>query len=310
MQPRYDVIIVGGGPAGLSAAIYAGRARFSTLVMEKGFFGGQVITATDIWNYPGFPEGITGEECVSRLESQARKYGAGMENIEALGISKEGDAVIVEADGRPLKSRAVIIATGASVRKLGVKGEDEFAGRGVSYCATCDGALFAGRDVLVMGGGDTAIDDALFLTKYARSVTVVHRRDELRATGFLREKAFSSDKISFIWNSVIAEIAGDKAVEGVVLRDTLTGESRSLPTSGVFISIGRVPSSGFVRGFLDLDDGGYIVTDMRMETSVKGIFAAGDVRSGTWRQVATAIGDGVAAALSAGQYIGTLSPQT
>ena len=308
LDSTYDLIIIGGGPAGLSAAIYAGRARLSTLVLERAFIGGQLIAATDIWNYPGFPEGITGEECISKLESHARKYGVEVENLGAGGISKEGDIIVVAADDRPLRSRALIIATGASVKKLGAKGEDEFAGRGVSYCATCDGALFSGKDVMVMGGGDTAIDDAVFLTKYAKSVTVVHRRDELRATRLLQEVAFSNTRLDFIWNSVIDEIVGDAAVEGVVLKDTRTGERRSMPTDGVFIAIGRVPSSDFARGFLELDGGGYILTGIRMETSVKGVFAAGDVRSGSSKQIATAVGDGVTASLSAREYIEALSP--
>lgn len=307
MTDLKDLVIVGGGPAGLSASIYAGRARLATTLLEGAFLGGQLLTATEIWNFPVFPDGIRGEEFIARLEKQARKYGVEVAALEARSVSKEGDVFTVEADGGGVRGRAIIISTGAAVKKLGVKGEEELAGRGVSYCATCDGALFSGRDVVMMGGGDTAVAEALFLARFARTVTVVHRRDRLRATKFLQEKAFADEKIVFAWNSVIDEIAGADAVEGVVLMDTRTGERRSLPAAGVFIAVGRIPSSGFVRGFLDLDEAGYIVTNMRMETSVPGAYAAGDVRSGSWTQVATAVGDGVAAALSAREYLESLS---
>ncbi len=305
-QPN-DLVIVGGGPAGLSAAIYAGRSRLTTTLIEGAFLGGQLTTATEIWNLPGFPDGIGGEECIARLEKQARMYGAEIANGEATSVSREGDLFTVKMGEGDVKARSAIIATGASVKKLGVKGEEELAGRGVSYCATCDGALFSGKDVVMMGGGDTAIDEALFLARFAKSVTVVHRRDRLRATEFLQEKAFSDDRIAFAWNSVIDEIVGTDAVEGVVLKDARTGARRSVAAEGVFIAVGRVPSSSLVRGLLDLDESGYIVTNARMEASVPGAYAAGDVRSGSWKQVATAIGEGVAAALCAREYLESLT---
>jgi len=299
----YDLIIIGGGPAGLSAAIYGARARLKTLVVEKMYAGGQAAITDRIENYPGFVEGIGGMELTEAMKMQAERFGAKFVNGEAQRIIPKDDRFIVELKNEQLEANAVILAMGAEARKLMVKGEKEFTGRGVSYCATCDGAFYTDRKVVVVGGGDSAIEEALYLTKFAESVTVVHRRNELRATKILQERAFSNEKIKFLWDSVVEEVKGQEAVEEIVVKNIKTGEIISYPTDGVFVAIGWEPNSGIVKGLVNLNERGYIITDENMATNVPGIFAAGDIREKSLRQVITAAADGAIAAVSAEKYI-------
>lgn len=300
-----EVAVIGAGPAGLAAALYAGRARLATVVLERGASGGQASTTHLIENYPGFPEGISGPDLMQRTEQQARRFGAEFRCAEVRGVMRdEGDAgFIIDSNEGEVRAPAVIVATGTEPVRLGVPGEDRLRGAGVSYCATCDGAFFRDKHVLVIGGGDSAIVEALFLTRFASRVTVVHRRDELRATKVVREDAFRNPKIDFAWNSVVDEILGGEKVEGVVLKDTRTGERRRMDADGVFVAIGSRPDTRFVADLADLDQRGYILTDDRMRTRTGGLFAAGDVRSKTVRQVVTAVADGAIAAVEAEKHI-------
>jgi len=300
-----EVVVIGAGPAGLAAALYAGRARLSTVVLERGAAGGQASTTHLIENYPGFPDGVTGPDLMQRMQQQALRFGAEFRYSEVQGLAAAGDGrgfLIRTSDG-DLRAPAVIIATGTEPVKLGVPGEDRLRGAGVSYCATCDGAFFRNRRVLVVGGGDSAIVEALFLTRFASRVTVVHRRDELRATKVLQEDAFKNPKIDFAWNSVVEEILGQDKVDGVILKDTKTGERRRMDADGVFVAVGSRPDTGFVAGLADLDPQGYVKTDDRMRTRTAGLFAAGDVRAKTVRQVVTAVADGAVAAVEAERYM-------
>jgi thioredoxin reductase (NADPH) len=303
MDAEYDVVIVSAGAAGLSAAIYTTRAQLKTLVMEQLAPGGQINLTSEIENYPGFPEGILGPELSQRIEAQARRFGAVIESDQIERIEVDGDVkVAVGMDGR-YTAKALIIATGGEHNKLEVPGEEELAGRGVSYCATCDGNFFAGQDVLVVGGGDAAIDEGLYLSRIVNRVTVVHRRDQLRASKVLQEKAFSTPNIDFKWSHVVREIRGNGSVDRVLLEDLKSGEQYEYPTSGTFIYVGFHPNSAFLRGSLPLDGGGHVVTNIRMETPVQGVFACGDVRQFSDRQLGNAVGDGITAALSAYRYI-------
>lgn len=300
-----EVLVIGAGPAGLAAALYAGRARLTTVVLERDAAGGQASTTHLIENYPGFPEGITGPDLMQRMEQQARRFGAEFRyaEVHALATGEDGGGFLISTSEGDLRAPAVIVATGTEPVRLGVPGEDRLRGSGVSYCATCDGAFFRDKHVLVVGGGDSAIVEALFLTRFASRVTVVHRRDELRATKVVQEDAFKNPKIGFAWNSVVDEILGADRVEGVIMRDTRTGEKRRLDADGVFVAIGSRPDTGFVAGLVDLDPQGYIVTDDRMRTRTAGLFAAGDVRAKTVRQVVTAVADGAVAAVEAERHI-------
>jgi thioredoxin reductase (NADPH) len=305
---RADLIIVGGGPAGLTSAIYSARALIDTIVIEKMLPGGQPILTTFIENYPGFPDGISGPEFAERLEAQARRFGAKIiASQPVVEVSKVEDGFEVKTEGDSFWGRAVIIATGTSPRKLGVPGEDTFTGRGVSYCAVCDGAFYKDKVVAVVGGGDSAIVEAIYLTRFASKVYVVHRRNQLRAERILQERAFSNPKISFIWDTVVQSIEGEKKVELLRLKNVKTGEISEIYTDGVFIYIGSIPNSSMVKGLVELDENGFIITDNLMRTSVPGIFAAGDVRNTTFRQLATAVGDGAIAANTAEKYLGELS---
>lgn len=300
-----EVVVIGAGPAGLAAALYAGRARLATVVLERGAAGGQASTTHLIENYPGFPEGITGPDLMQRMEQQARRFGAEFRyaEVRALATGEDGGGFLISTSDGDLRAPAVIVATGTEPVRLGVPGEDRLRGAGVSYCATCDGAFFRDKHVLVVGGGDSALVEALFLTRFASRVTVVHRRDELRATKVVQEDAFKNPKIGFAWNSVVDEILGADRVEGVILKDTRTGEKRRLDADGVFVAIGSRPDTGFVAGLADLDPQGYILTDDRMRTRTRGLFAAGDVRAKTVRQVVTAVADGAVAAVEAERHI-------
>jgi len=299
----YQLIIIGGGPAGLSAGIYAARSKLHTLLIEKVGLGGQILNAELVENYPGFPQGIAGAELGSLMAQQAQKYGLPTAMAEVEGIEIRGEEkIVVTSEGR-YRAKAVIIASGSEYSKLGVPGEEQFTGRGVSYCATCDAAFFRDEIVSVVGGGNVALNDALFLTKFASKVIVIHRRDQLRATKILQDRALAQPKIDFLWDTVVESINGDKQVKELKLRNVKTGEKSSLSVSGVFVAVGLRPNTGYLKGLLTLDEGGFIVVNGQMETPVPGVFAAGDIRAGSIRQVVSAAGDGATAAISAERYI-------
>jgi thioredoxin reductase (NADPH) len=310
MDNAYDLIIIGGGPAGLTAALYACRARMKTVLIEKTLCGGQVLIADKIENYPGFPEGIKGPDLAEWMLKQVEHFGLEVKSIDIVKIKskdhEKGSFEIHLGDGEMLETLSLIIATGASWNQLNIPGEKKLIGRGVSYCATCDGPLFKGREVVVVGGGDTALEEAIFLTKFAHKVTVVHRRDKLRATKILQERAFENKKIDIRLNSVALEIKGSNKVEAVEVKDAKTNKTTDIRTDAVFVLVGMTPNSGIVKEIVKLDEKGYILTNDDMHTSVKGIFAAGDVRKKLLRQVITAAGDGATAAFSAEHYIEAL----
>jgi len=310
VKRTYDVVILGAGPAGLSAAIYAARSGFTTVVVEKSFPGGQIANASHVENYPGFKDGVSGFDLGQLMHAQAEKAGAETLMAEVLalapGAGGKPQAHLVMTSEGELQASAVVVATGARYRTLDVPGETELAGKGVSYCATCDGPFYRGKRVAVVGGGDTALTDALELTAHATEVTLVHRRDQLRASQALQRKAFDSPKIRFAWNSVVERIEGGSAVTGLRLRNIRDGIISTVPVDGVFVAVGSVPSTGFLGSTLPLDETGCIITNEQMETSIAGVFAAGDVRHDSARQVVTAAGDGATAALSARRYISSL----
>lgn len=298
----YDVIIVGGGPAGLSAGIYTARSRLSTLLLEKGMIGGQITYSELMENYPGFPDGVSGFDLTQLMHQQATKFGVETISAEVTGITT-GQFHSVKTSQDEYAAGAIIIAGGSERQKLGVPGEAEFTGKGVSFCATCDGAFFREKPVAVVGGGNAALTEAIELTKFASVVTVIHRRNELRATKILQEKALADPKIEFLWDSVVNEITGDAFVQQLKIKNVKTGQESKLDVSGVFISAGFRPNTGFLEGALTLDATGAIVTSEKMETSVPGIFAAGDIRSNSIRQVISAAGDGATAAVFAERYL-------
>ncbi|MBA7570113.1 Thioredoxin reductase [subsurface metagenome] len=303
MNEKYDVVIIGGGPAGLTAGLYASRARLNSLLIERGLVGGQIANAERVENYSGFPEGINGFELGQLMHQQATKYGLETLLAEVTGIElQEGQKVIRTTEG-DFMAKAVIIAGGSERYKLDVPGEEEFTGKGVSYCATCDGAFFREQPVAVVGGGDAAITEALHLAKFASRVTVIHRRDQLRASRILQEKAFSQPKIEFRWDSIVEKIEGGDLVKRIRLRQVKTGEESALEVAGIFISIGLKPNTDYLKGILPLDVTGHIITDEKMETKISGIFAAGDIRHNSTRQVITAAGDGATAAIYAEKFI-------
>lgn len=274
-------------------------------VIEKGIPGGQIATTDLIENYPGFPEGISGPELMQKFEEQAKKFGAEFHNLfEVREIQVNGfEKTIVAADGREIKSKSIIIATGQNPRRLNVPGESEFIGRGVSFCATCDGAFFKGKKVAVVGGGNSAIQEALYLTRFADSVTVIHRRNQLRADKILQERAFKNEKINFLWDSIVVEIKGNQLLSSLVVKNVKTGEEKEIAVDGLFIYIGYEPNTGFLKGLVELDENGYILTDDKLQTSVPGIFACGDVRKNHLKQVSVAVGEGALAATSAEHYL-------
>lgn len=299
---KNEVIIIGGGPAGLTAGLYTSRAGLKSLLIERGICGGQIVNAALVENYPGFPQGILGLELGSLMHQQATKYGLEVVTAEVTGIVQGQPYGISTTEG-DFKSTAIIIAAGSEYRKLGVAGEEKLAGHGVSYCATCDGFLFRDRKVAVVGGGDTAITDALELSRHAKKVYVIHRRDQLRAGKVFQQRAFAQPKLEFIWSTVVEEVLGDKVLEELKLRNVKTGQQSNLKVDGVFVAVGLMPNSQQFFNILELDDTGYIVTDETMATSVPGIFAAGDIRRNSPRQVSTAVGDGATAAMSAFRYV-------
>jgi len=304
MNNKYDVVIIGGGPAGLTAGLYTARARLSSLLIEKGIVGGKIAEAGRVDNYPGFPEGISGLELSGLMHQQAIKYGLETVTAETTAIELENKRKVVKTTNGNFIARAVIIAGGSERQKLGVPGEKEFTGKGVSYCATCDAPFFKGKSVAVTGGGDVAIYEALHLAKFAAKVTIIHRRDKLRATAILQEKAFSEAKIDFLWHTVVETIEGKDLVERIRLRQVTTGESSVLEVAGIFVSIGLKPNTDYLKGVLPLDTTGHIITNKNMETEVPGIFAAGDIRSGSIKQAIAAAGDGATAAIYAKKFIG------
>jgi len=295
----YDVIIIGGGPSGLTAGIYTARARLTTLLLNSYTILGQAVSTHLIENYPGFPEGIGGFELIERFEKQAQGFGITIYPDTVKGISpieRQGRNVWqVEAEDGIYYALSLIIATGASHKALGVPGESEFSGKGVSYCATCDGPLYKGKSLIVVGGGDAAVEEALFLTKFSLKITLIHRRDSLRATNILQERLFAHKNITVIWNSTVTDILGSTGVEGVRIKNVVTQEDMELDCSGVFVFIGLVPNTRLFERIIKLDDNGYIITDENMMTSQKGIFACGDCRQTPFRQVITACGDGAIA---------------
>lgn len=297
----WDIIILGGGPAGLTAAIYSGRAGYKVLVLEQAQFGGEITTTHWMDNYPGFPEGVGGFEFGEQLEQQAERFGAKLLPciIEKAGLA--GDVKEVHTSEGVFKGKKVIIASGTKADQLGVPGEEKLQGKGVSYCATCDGAFFRDKEVAVVGGGDTAVEEAIFLTRFASRVSVIHRRDRLRAVQDLQKKLFDNPKAEVIWDTVVKEIKGEQKVEGLELEGK-TGP-HYLPVAGVFMLVGRKPNTAFLEKVLELDEGGYIVTDDEMRTSIPGVFAAGDVRKKLLRQVVTAASDGAVAAFAAGREL-------
>jgi thioredoxin reductase (NADPH) len=303
MESAWDVVIVGAGPAGLAAAIYAGRARRSTLVLEKGIPGGQILLTDWVENYPGFPDGATPFALMQGFRAQAEKFGARIETGEVEAISGSEGAWVLKGSGKDYTARAVIIATGSAYRRLGIEGEARLTGRGVSYCATCDGAFFVGRDVAMVGGGDNALKEALFLVKYCRKVTIIHRRDRFRGERIYQERVFASDKIEVLWDTVVAAANGGDKIESLDLCNIKTGNKLRLPVDGLFVSIGTEPQTAFVKGLLDLNEWGQVKVDLNMRSSVPGIFAAGDVSDACPKQIATAVGTGVHAALSVEEYL-------
>lgn len=297
----HDVVIIGGGPAGLTAGIYVKRAMLDAVLLEKMGVGGQIIVTDLVENFPGFLE-ISGADLAIKFEQQARKFGLEMKTMYEVSAIEDGEKTkIVKTSDGDIETKSVIIASGTTPKKLGAKGEIEFTGRGVSYCATCDGFFFRDKEVVVVGGGDSAITEAIFLTKMAKKVTVVHRRNELRAEKINQEHAFSNPKISFVWNCVLEEIVGKNIVEKVILRNVKTNATSELKTDGVFIYVGLIPNTSFAN--VRKDEWGFIIANDKMETSVKGIFVAGDCRVTPLRQIATAVGDGAIAAVSAERYL-------
>ncbi len=301
----YDVIVIGSGPAGLAAALYTSRAHLDTLVLTGSEVGGQVSLTNEVDNYPGFAEGLGGLELVQKFQEHAERFGARLQLDTVTAVDLGSRPFRLQGYNGEYRARALILATGASPRKLGVPGEAEFTGRGVSYCATCDGWFFKDKNVIVVGGGDSALEEAIFLTHYAHKVTVVHRRDELRAGPALQKRAFANDKIDFIWSAVVTEIIGDQdqGVQAVRLKSTKTGETWEHPTDGVFIFIGHIPNTDLFKGQLEIDEQGYLVTDKHMFTGVEGVWAAGEVADPVFRQVITSAGMGAAAAIQAQRWL-------
>ena len=301
-----DLIIIGAGPAGLTAGLYAARARLKTLMLEKLSPGGQVLMTDWVENYPGFPDGISGFELMDKMRRQAEKFGLDIKSTEVSRLDVLKEKQILATDNGNLESKAIILACGATPQRLGIEGESLLTGKGVSYCATCDGPFYREQEVAVIGGGDTAVEEALFLTKFASKIYLVHRRDKLRATKLLQERAWSEEKIEIIWDSIPKRIVGEAGVEGIDLKNVKTGEESHLPVQGVFVFIGYTPNNELVKGLLECDERGFVVTNKFMETSEVGVFAAGDVRSKLLRQISTAVGDGATAAFAAERYLESL----
>ena len=304
MNPSdYDLIIAGGGPAGLTAGLYAARSRMRVLLIEKMAPGGQAATTFHIENYPGFPDGIAGPDLAQAMETQARKFGLEVAFGEVKALASREPFWELEYEDKKLVAKGIIIATGVESKKLGIPGEETLRGRGVSYCGTCDGPFFKGQEIGVIGGGDSAVDEALYLTRFASRVYLIHRRRSLRAEKILQERAFQNPKIEILWDTIVTKVLGETGVEGLEIMDLRSKDCRTLPLSGVFFYVGLLAKTEFLKGIVSLDEQGYVMTDDNMATSARGVFAAGDVRRKILRQVATAVGDGAAAAFAAERYI-------
>ena len=304
-----DVVIVGAGPAGLTAGIYCSRGRLRTVILERNMAGGQIALTELVENYPGFPEGISGFDLSEKMKSQAVQFGAELREIQAVtSLHREPDGSYgVVTDQGTLLTRSVILAPGVEARRSGIPGEAEFIGRGVSWCATCDGPLYRGRTVAVVGGGDSAVEEGMFLAKFADKVYLVHRRDELRAAPIAQERCFASPKFEFVWDSVPRRIDGDQSVEALEVENVKTGEMRRLPVNGVFMYIGQLPNTGWLKGIVELDEHNYIVTDDHLQTKLPGVFACGDAHANPIKQIAMAVGEGALAAIQAQRYLDTLT---
>ncbi len=303
----FDLVIIGGGPAGLTAGLYAARARLNVVLIEKAACGGQVVISDWIENYPGFPQGISGFDLVQKITEQTKRFDLTIETNEVISLDLSDQVKEIKLNDRVITTHTIIIATGALPQKLGVPGEDTFYGKGVSFCATCDGPFFRDSVVAAVGGGNTAVQESLFLTKFAKKVYLIHRRDELRATKILQERAFANKKIESVWDSVVTAINGGLTnVEGITIKNVKTGDTKELSVDGCFIWVGIHPNTGFLGDSINLNEAGFVITDLKMETSVPGVFAAGDVRNTPLRQIATAVGDAAIAAFSAEQYIDSL----
>jgi len=301
-----DLIIIGSGPAGHTAALYAARANLDPMMFEGSVSGGQLMITTDVENYPGFPDGILGPELMEKFRKQAERFGTRMRAVDVTSVDFSSHPFRVSASGDEFLAKAVIVSTGATATWLGVPGELNLTGKGVSACATCDGFFFKDQELVVVGGGDTAMEEALFLTKFASKITIVHRRDEFRASKIMAERALSHDKVEVAWNTIVTAIHGDSTVTGVTLEDTVTGESREFATNGVFVAIGHKPNTDIFENQLDRDENGYIVVEPgTTRTSVEGVFAAGDVADHIYRQAVTAAGTGCMAAIDAERWLAT-----
>jgi len=306
----HDVVIVGAGPAGLTAGIYASRGRLDTVILERNMAGGQIAMTELVENYPGFPEGISGYDLSEKMKEQALKFGADLREIQGVSSLEHddlADAWTVQTDGGPVKGRAVILAPGREPRRSGIPGEAEFVGRGVSWCATCDGALYRDRVVAVVGGGDAAVEEGMFLAKFASKVYLVHRRRELRAAAIAQERCFANDKFEFVWDSVPHRIDGAEMVEALEVENVKTGAVTALPVNGVFMYIGQIPNTQWLEGAVELDETGYIVTDELLRTSRRGVFAAGDANHSPLKQITNATGQGALAAIQAEKYLDALA---
>jgi thioredoxin reductase (NADPH) len=302
-----DVIVVGSGPAGYTAALYTARAQLRPLVFEGSQYGGALMNTTDVENYPGFTDGVAGPELMEQIRSQAERFGAELVTDDVIGVDLTGEIKIVRTHDGDFAARSVILATGSAYKRLSVPGEDRLSGHGVSWCATCDGFFFRNQDIVVIGGGDTAMEEATFLTRFAKSVTVIHRRDRLRASRIMQERAFTNEKINFVWDSEVVEVLGETSVTGVKVRNVKTGEQTTLDATGFFVAIGHDPRSDLFRGQVRLDEEGYVLVDSpSTHTNVPGVFAAGDVVDHTYRQAVTAAGTGCAAALDAERFLAAL----
>ena len=305
MDADYDVVILGAGAAGLSAGLYTARAMMKTLIVECLGSGGQLMITDEIENYPGFPHGVKGPQLAMDMEEQTLRFGAELQYLEVEGLDELDQPVkVVHTNERDYTAKTIIIATGGAHNKLGVGGEEEFAGKGVSYCAVCDGNFFRGQDVLVIGGGDSAIDEGLYLSAIVNSVTVIHRRDELRATKVLQERAFSSPKVKFLWSHVVEEFVGNEILEAARVKDLKSGKVYDYPAAAAFIYVGFHPNTDYLKDNLDMDPQGHIYTDIHMRTNIPGVYACGDARAESTRQLGAAVGDGITAALAAYHYLG------
>jgi thioredoxin reductase (NADPH) len=299
----FEVIIIGSGPAGYTAGVYTSRAKLRTLIITGTLPGGQLMTTSEVENYPGFPNGIFGPELMMNMREQAERFGTVIVDDEVIRVDFSKRPFIIATHSKTYEAESVLICTGASPRKLGIEGEQQFAGRGVSYCATCDGPFFKGEDIVVVGGGDTALEEAAFLTKFGKSVKIIHRRESLSGSKILQQKAFENPKIHFLWNSVVADIKGDKKIGTIVIKDINNGKQQIIQAGGLFVAIGHEPNTAIFKGQLEMDDKGYIILKSQTKTSVEGVFAAGDVHDYRYRQAVTAAGFGCMAALDVEKWL-------